>query len=163
VQVVVFDKTGTLTAGRPAVQACVGPDVSRLLWAAACCEASSEHPLALAVVQAHAALPARQKERPLVGTAEFEAVAGEGLRCVLADSSRARVLVGNERLMQHFGVVVSEEMKGEALAQAAQARTVVFVAGWGGFFFRPRALFCFVFHRDPTLRERSVVGRDCDC
>src|SRR5690606_37969553 len=51
---VVLDKTGTVTEGRPAVTDVVvlpGVDEAELLWLAGSLEASSEHPLAEAIVQ----------------------------------------------------------------------------------------------------------------
>src|SRR5919106_860985 len=54
VGVVLFDKTGTLTRGRPAVAdlAAVDGDGARLLRLAAAVEASSEHPMGRAIVEA---------------------------------------------------------------------------------------------------------------
>lgn len=128
INAILFDKTGTLTLGRPSVQACVGADEGRILWAAASCEASSEHPLALAIVNAFRALP-EERQKPLVGTSEFETLAGEGLRCRLSTPERQQILVGNRKLMQHFNVVLPEKVLAEAASQADLARTVVFIAG----------------------------------
>jgi cation transport ATPase len=121
---VLFDKTGTLTMGQPVVLACVSSDDARLLWAAACCEASSEHPLAQAVLTAYRAVPGRE---PLLTAVEFESIEGEGLKCVL--SNEVAVLVGNRRLLAHFNVLVPQHFEVEAAKQAAAARTVIFVAG----------------------------------
>jgi Cu+-exporting ATPase len=58
VDTLVIDKTGTLTEGRPrliAVEPLVGVDADTLLAAAAALESKSEHPLALAIVEAVAA------------------------------------------------------------------------------------------------------------
>ena len=158
VQAILFDKTGTLTMGRPSVQACVGPDESRLLWAAACCEASSEHPLAQAVVSAHRS---RENHIPVVATSEFETIAGEGLRCRLSGLERQQVLVGNFRLMNHFNVPVSDEMMRQATTQADAARTVIFVAGKKVVF-----VFTCLYSLDFKIilfRKQHLVGVDCNC
>jgi Cd2+/Zn2+-exporting ATPase len=88
-KVIAFDKTGTLTAGQPQVvdvrcvdhqdgldwRAC--PDCRRMLAGAAAIERQSEHPLALAVVQAAEAL---DLARVLPIAEGVEALTGRGVR-----------------------------------------------------------------------------------
>jgi len=72
----VLDKTGTLTAGKPAVVELVPvPGVSQtgLLAAAAAAEASSEHPLARAIVQA-----ALGRELDIPDASDFASETGQG-------------------------------------------------------------------------------------
>src|SRR5262249_5892426 len=82
VQRVVFDKTGTLTEGHPAVREIipVGCTETELLAQAAAAEASSEHPLARAVIE-----EAFKRGIALSEVQGFEAVAGRGVRARLGD------------------------------------------------------------------------------
>ena len=85
VDTIVLDKTGTLTEGRPTVQEIVvlNGSESELLAVAAAAEASSEHPLAQAIVQAAFG---RQAVPPDV--LSFRAVPGRGVhaRTTLGDA-----------------------------------------------------------------------------
>ena len=93
VEQIAFDKTGTLTEGRPLLREAeaVSGDSNELLALAAAAEASSEHPLAQALVEA--AFEARLTP-PEVET--FEAVPGKG---VAARIVGADVLVGSPRFV----------------------------------------------------------------
>src|SRR6266498_3702481 len=84
VQRVVFDKTGTLTEGRPAVRQIVpiASSEQELLALAAAVEASSEHPLARAVVE-----EAFNRGVALSEVQGFEAVPGRGVTARLGGTS----------------------------------------------------------------------------
>lgn len=88
VKVVAFDKTGTLTVGRPTLldlQASPGADAgarAELLSVAAALQAGSEHPLALAVIQA--------AEQPVDAARDIQAVAGRGVRGSLGQGERSQ-------------------------------------------------------------------------
>src|SRR5258707_235491 len=86
---IVLDKTGTLTQGRPTVREveALGVSEQELLAIAAAAEASSEHPLAQAVVEA-------AFERGATEVASFEAFPGKG---VAARIKAGEVLVGRPR------------------------------------------------------------------
>ncbi|MHC4219369.1 MAG: HAD-IC family P-type ATPase, partial [Planctomycetota bacterium] len=75
---VVFDKTGTLTAGRPEVSRIDRTDESvsddEMLRLAAAVEASSEHPIAAAVVRA-----AAERNLDLPAVSDFQALPGRGV------------------------------------------------------------------------------------
>ncbi|MXQ08876.1 heavy metal translocating P-type ATPase [Alphaproteobacteria bacterium GH1-50] len=84
VRVVAFDKTGTLTEGRPEVTDVVtaeGVDRDRALALAAAVEASSEHPLARAILRAAADVPE---------ATGFRSVTGQGVEGVV-DGAEVRV------------------------------------------------------------------------
>jgi len=121
VKQIVLDKTGTLTEGRPIVREIEAVDVSvrELLAVAAAAEASSEHPLAKAMVKAafeHGATPP--------DVASFEAIPGQG---VVAKIGSAEVLVGNPRFFVDRNIDLTRLRKGIETLQAA-GRTVIGVA-----------------------------------
>jgi heavy metal translocating P-type ATPase len=121
VQRVVFDKTGTLTEGRPAVRQIVAvacPE-EELLALVAAVEASSEHPLARAVVQE--ALNRRIAPPDVQG---FEALAGQGVRARVADT---RLTVGSPAFLAAQGVDCAAE-KRRINDLEAQGLTVIGVA-----------------------------------
>jgi Cu+-exporting ATPase len=122
VTTVVLDKTGTVTEGRPAVTDVValpGVDEAELLWLAGSLEASSEHPLAEAIVQRASA-----RGRVLVRAHSFESLTGRGAQGVVAGHA---VLVGNAALMRDRGVDVAP-LAADAERLAEQGRTPVYVA-----------------------------------
>ena len=120
--VIALDKTGTITHGRPAVTHVValGPlDEARTLSLAAAVEASSEHPLATAVVaEAHA------RELRLIEPDDFEAHPGRG---VSGTVDRSRVLVGRDSLLEEAGVD-ARPLQALAAKLEAEGRTVMLIA-----------------------------------
>lgn len=94
VTLVAFDKTGTLTEGKPRL-ARIAPSPghleAELLAIAAALQSGSEHPLARATV----ALAAAQK-LPVPGMAGFQALAGRGVRGLVAGRP---ALLGNRRYL----------------------------------------------------------------
>ena len=101
VTTLVVDKTGTLTEGRPAMTAIVpapGYDEGELLRLAASVERASEHPLALAIVQA-----AEARGLALAPVVEFDSPTGKGALGVV--ESR-RVVLGNKAFLQEQGIEV---------------------------------------------------------
>jgi len=147
VNTVVLDKTGTITRGRPEVTDVVplstaddrtaepaaaraggsaaGPDLAgpdpagRLLALAAAAERGSEHPIGEAITRA-----AFGRGLPVPESREFNAVAGHG---VIAAVGGRRVVVGNRRFMETYGVDMAPLAAG-ADRLAASGRTVMFVA-----------------------------------
>ncbi len=98
VQRVVFDKTGTLTEGKPALRQIVAVTGTEeeVLTGAAAVEASSEHPLARAIVE-----EAFRRGLPLSEVEGFEAVTGRGVRARLSDT---RLTVGSPAFLAAEGV-----------------------------------------------------------
>ncbi|HKE54820.1 MAG TPA: copper-translocating P-type ATPase [Actinomycetota bacterium] len=113
---VLFDKTGTLTRGRPAVRdvagALPGDEVLRL---AAAVEASSEHPLAKAIVAAANDVP---------NASEFRALPGRGVEAVV-DGRHLRV--GGPALLRALGIEAPAEIAGDVAAWSARGATVLSV------------------------------------
>jgi Cu2+-exporting ATPase len=114
---VLFDKTGTLTKGRPAVRDVAGAGLDRdeVLRLAAAVEASSEHPLAKAIVAAAPDVP---------GASEFRSLPGRGVGAAV-DGRPVRV--GGPALLRALGIEEPTEIAGEAAAWRARGATVLHV------------------------------------
>lgn len=121
VRTVVFDKTGTLTEGKPGVREIepLGADRDTLLSLAAAVEASSEHPLAQAVVRA-----AFEAGLDIPEVEDFEAVAGRG---VTARLEGRRVHLGSPDFLAEHGTDVSR-VADTVAALEDRGRTVIAVA-----------------------------------
>ncbi|TKY68683.1 copper-transporting ATPase HMA5 [Spatholobus suberectus] len=130
VKIVVFDKTGTLTVGKPVVVSAVlfsEFSMEELCDTTISVEASSEHPLAKAVV-AHAKR-LRQKfgscpeEVPDVD--DFEVHMGAGVSGKVGDRT---VVVGNRRLMHACNIPICSEVEKYISENEILARTCVLVS-----------------------------------
>lgn len=119
---VVFDKTGTLTVGRPEVTDLVGFGIydRDLLRIAGGIEASSEHPLAEAVVRR-----AKAEGVVLAETNSFEALGGKG---VLARIDGMDAAVGNRALLREMGIEIPEEAERAAIHLEEKGNTALLVA-----------------------------------
>ncbi|MFA6810873.1 MAG: heavy metal translocating P-type ATPase, partial [Desulfoplanes sp.] len=123
ISTIVFDKTGTLTRGKPRVTdvrvQAGGVEDKDILAVAAAVEASSEHPLARAVVEA-----ARTKNLAIHDAQAFEALAGKGIKALVDERT---VVIG------HFEHILSLGLQGMDGAEtvvkefAAQGKTPVLV------------------------------------
>lgn len=116
VKTVVFDKTGTITVGKPTVTDIIG-DQDQVLRVAASLEASSEHPLAKAVMNA-----AKEKMVEPQTVTDFTAVEGKGVQAVI-DGQQA--FVGNDKLLADYQI--SAGMKQQMATLQDEAKTVVLV------------------------------------
>jgi Cu+-exporting ATPase len=114
VDTLVVDKTGTLTQGHPAVTAIVpaaGFTEDEVLRLAAAVEQSSQHPLALAIVEA-----ARSRNVRISPVSEFDAPTGRG---AVGTVDGRRVILGNARLLSEQSIDVAtlaaaaEDLRGE--------------------------------------------------
>jgi len=118
---IVFDKTGTLTEGHPLVREIetIESTEEELLAVAGAAEASSEHPLAQAIVTA-----AFERGVDLPDVEEFEAVPGKG---VSARLTGANVLVGSTGFLEEQGIPLGDLV--ERISELEEAgRTVIAVA-----------------------------------
>ncbi|CAL9145327.1 unnamed protein product [Musa hybrid cultivar] len=166
VQYVVFDKTGTLTQGKAAVSTAkvfAEMGLGDFLTLVASAEASSEHPLARAVVDyAHHyhffdELPtvkgATKQIREdilsewLLEAINFSALPGRGVQCLI---NGKRVLVGNRALLAENGVIVTKEAEDFLIDLEVNAKTGVLVAYDGTF-------IGLLGIADPMKREAAVV------
>ena len=122
VRVVAFDKTGTLTIGKPALENLVpAPGFARasVLAAVAAVEASSEHPLASAIVAAARA----EGIAPAQATA-FRAVPGMGLG---GQFEGVRVEIGADRYMASLGIAI-DSFAADAAAFGKAGKTPLYAA-----------------------------------
>jgi Cu+-exporting ATPase len=122
VDTLVVDKTGTLTEGRPkvtSVRAVSGIDEREFLRLAASLEKSSEHPLAIAVVEA-----AADRGIPLADASEFDSPVGKGVVGVV---DGRRLVLGSHRIMEEEGVDVNE-LASDAELLREEGATVIFMA-----------------------------------
>ena len=124
ISTVVLDKTGTVTEGKPTVTDLVlAPNAPRdrdtVLRLTASLEASSEHPLAEAIVRA-----ARDGGLSLEAVEGFQSVTGRGAQGVVGDAALA---VGNAAFLGDWGVS-TETLDADATRLAAEGKTAMFVA-----------------------------------
>jgi Cu+-exporting ATPase len=122
VTTVVLDKTGTITEGRPTVTDVIptpGRSADELLGIVASLEASSEHPLADAIVR-----HAKDRGISLAPAEGFQSVTGQGAVGIVGGSF---VAVGNEKLMSEYAVH-PDPLRADAERLAGEGRTPVYVA-----------------------------------
>nr|WP_280952628.1 copper-translocating P-type ATPase [Rhizobium subbaraonis] len=122
VDTLVVDKTGTLTEGRPKVTAIIPSDQvpeTELLRLAATLENSSEHPLALAIVNA-----ARERDVPIGNAEDFDSPVGKG---VTGKVDRRAIILGSHRIMEEERIDVSS-MTHKAEELRDDGATVIFMA-----------------------------------
>jgi Cu2+-exporting ATPase len=117
VEAVLFDKTGTLTKGRPAVIDTTGVvPTDEVLRLAAAVEASSEHPIARAIVAA--------ADGSVPTATDFRALPGRGVEAFVEGDA---VRVGGPALLRELGIDVPAEIAGEAERWRARGATVLAV------------------------------------
>ncbi|MDY4760701.1 copper-translocating P-type ATPase [Streptococcus thoraltensis] len=117
INTVVLDKTGTITLGKPRVTDVVG-DQEDVLRIAAALEASSEHPLATAIMAY-----ADDKGIKTGELENFQAVEGQGVTGRYQGQS---VFLGNRRLQE--GRTFPESLEQQMKELQNQAKTVVILA-----------------------------------
>ncbi len=121
VDTLVVDKTGTLTEGKPAVTriiAAAGLEEAELLRLAAGVERASEHPLALAIVDAALS---RSIEIPAVSG--FDSPTGKGAVGVVENK---RITLGNARFLTESGIDTTP-LAAEADALREDGATAIFM------------------------------------
>ena len=121
---VVLDKTGTITEGKPAVTEVIrieggGWSDREFLRLVASLEASSEHPVAEAIVRS-----AGEQMLPLAEVESFQSFPGRGAAGVV---DGVAILVGNEGLMADYAVP-STAFRARAQQLAEAGNTPVYVA-----------------------------------
>ena len=149
VDTLVVDKTGTLTEGKPAVTRIIAADGFEerdLLRIAAGVERASEHPLALAIVDAALA---RDIEIPAVS--DFDSPTGKG---ALGTVEGKRITLGNARFLEEEGVATSS-----LAAQADQLRADGATAIFMGVDSKAAGIFAIADPIKPTTPEALAALR----
>ena len=122
IEVVLFDKTGTLTEGKQGVSSvtAVAPrtDLDVLALAAAV-EASSEHPIARAIVGA-----AEGGALEVAHAHDFESLAGRGASAII---DARRITVASQRVVLERGLVLPPVLDAAGREASSQGQTVVYV------------------------------------
>ncbi len=119
---IVLDKTGTITEGTPAltdVLPVTGFTADEVLALVASVEASSEHPLATAIVAG-----ARQRTLTFPPATAFDSITGQGVRALVGGRE---VLVGNRRLLAAAGID-DDPLSADSERLAADGKTPMLVA-----------------------------------
>ncbi|KAJ0980831.1 hypothetical protein J5N97_009086 [Dioscorea zingiberensis] len=166
IRYVIFDKTGTLTQGKASVTTAKvfsGMELGDFLTLVASAEASSEHPLAKAIVD-HAyhyhffdnpptAKDAGKQSKQdklsgwLLEVKDFSAIPGRGVHCLINEKT---VLVGNRSLLMENKVTIPNEAESFLVSLELNAKTGILVA-YDGTFIGVIAV------ADPLKREATVV------
>ncbi|MFA6276524.1 MAG: heavy metal translocating P-type ATPase [Pedobacter sp.] len=121
VDVLVIDKTGTITEGKPSLEKVVSFDNNEddLLQKIASLNQYSEHPLAKAVVDF-----AKAKGIKLATVNDFETIVGKG---VIGIYEGSKISLGNQKLMEQVGAVVSETIADKVTAEQQLGKTVSYI------------------------------------
>lgn len=123
VDTLLIDKTGTLTAGKPEVAdltAAAGFQDEEMLAFAASLEASSEHPLASAVLKM-----AKKNDLALIPASNFSSVPGGGISGTINGRD---VVVGTRQLLKDRGIENFDSLANFVAEADRRAYTVMFVA-----------------------------------
>jgi heavy metal translocating P-type ATPase len=123
VNVLVIDKTGTITEGKPSLKSVKSfiNSISEddILGRAASLEASSEHPLAEAIVKA-----AKSKNLLLSEVKNFDSITGHG---ITGDIDGKKVSIGNAKLVKSQGLTQNESNQKEIEEKQSKGETVMYV------------------------------------
>ncbi|MDA3922290.1 MAG: heavy metal translocating P-type ATPase [Salinisphaera sp.] len=144
IDTVVLDKTGTLTEGAPALtdlETTNGFEPAEVLRLVAAVEATSEHPVATAIVKA-----AREENITWPEASDFQAHTGYGVE---AQVDGRLVQVGAARYMESLGVD-SASLSSQADALARSARSPLFAAIDG-------QLAALIAVADPARRDAAAM------
>ncbi|KAJ0252633.1 Copper-transporting ATPase RAN1 [Hirschfeldia incana] len=157
---IIFDKTGTLTQGKATVTTAKvfsKMDRGEFLTLVASAEASSEHPLAKAIVdyarQFHSIDESAEEGKEsqnsgwLLDTSDFSALPGKGIQCLV---NNKMILVGNRKLMSENSITIPDHVDKFVGELEESARTGVIVAYNG-------ELVGVMGIADPLKREAPIV------
>jgi Cu2+-exporting ATPase len=124
IDLLIVDKTGTITEGRPSVEkvGTISKDFSEneILQHIASLNLMSEHPLADASVKF-----ATQKSIDLLKVTDFNSFTGQGVTGMI---NGTKLALGNEKLMKHEHVSISEDLKNQLRNLQSKGKTVSILA-----------------------------------
>lgn len=119
---VIVDKTGTLTEGKPkliAIETLGMIEKDDLLQLSASLEHSSEHPIALAIIE-----ELENKNIPLLQVKDFDSITGQGIRGVVGEH---HMVIGNIHLFESLELY-TQKIRDRAESFREDGATVVLVA-----------------------------------
>ncbi len=123
VTTLVIDKTGTITQGKPSLRDVYTKTEKHtadfILTMAASLEASSEHPLAHAIIEGAEERGLKPKK-----VADFESITGKG---VIGKIGEAQVAIGNKRLLEEFGLSLASDFQENVEKRQFEGETVMFM------------------------------------
>ena len=117
---IVFDKTGTLTLGKPTVTDVVpfeNQKQDNVLLLAASIEASSEHPIAGAILDF-----AKSRNLQIHKVQNFKAIPGHGITAKIGSKT---ISFGNMRLCQKVGAKISDSQQAQIQALEREGKTTM--------------------------------------
>lgn len=123
VNVLITDKTGTLTEGKPVLEDIFtfgNTEKNDILKWAASLNQNSEHPLSMAVLDEF-----KNKNLDFDTIENFENISGKGLKGTIDGEM---FLLGNESLMQEFGIDISDDVLNKLNDFKNEAKTISFLA-----------------------------------
>ena len=122
IDTVVFDKTGTLTEGKPKISNIftLKMNENEVLSYAAMAESGSEHPIALAILN-----EANERKLDIGKVDEFEALVGLGVKAKVANNE---ILVGSDKIMRMFDILISDEVSNEIMKFQNDGNTTMLVS-----------------------------------
>ena len=122
--VVVIDKTGTVTEGKPSVEQVVGVEnglsESALMERLVALNASSEHPLAQAIIKY-----GNEKNISVKTVSAFEAVTGKGVTGIFGEEQLG---LGNKKLMEQLGVQIPSALQQQVSEAQKAGKTVSYLS-----------------------------------
>ncbi|MAG11996.1 MAG: hypothetical protein CMI52_04300, partial [Parcubacteria group bacterium] len=120
IDIIMLDKTGTITQGKPVVTDIIvdGIDEEGLLSVAASIESSSEHPLALSIIN-----KAKEEGADIQKVQKFSSVTGKGIKGFVDD---IEIRIGRKSFIEE-ATTISSTLITAADQYEHQAKTVVYV------------------------------------
>ena len=123
VTTLVIDKTGTITQGKPSLQDVQSINENHsaetILKNVASLEASSEHPLAHAIVEG-----AENKGLKLQKVDDFNSITGKG---ITGKVDGLYIAIGNKKLLEEFDLTLDQEHEEDVKQRQLEGQTVMFV------------------------------------
>ena len=122
VDTLIIDKTGTITEGKPALKKFRSfgeMSDEEVLKLAASLELDSEHPIATAIIDG-----AKEKQIKTEKLKNFESVTGKGVQ---ANYKNEKYGLGNQRLLEDFGITKNDEVKRAAKEWQSSGHTVMYL------------------------------------
>jgi len=126
INVLITDKTGTLTEGKPSlnnIETFENSDKNEILKLAASLNQNSEHPLSNAVLNEF-----KTKNLQFEKVQNFENISGKGVK---GNINNEEILLGNESLLNHFNIVIPEDVKQKVIGKQNGAKTISYLAKAG--------------------------------